>query len=74
LSSICITWPSQAILLLFINLTVSAFSIVRSVRNSFWLLHKQCRLYSGPSSCPGPQFGSQSKGGMIFWLSGLLCT
>ena len=27
LSSICITWPSQAILLLFINLTMSAFSI-----------------------------------------------
>jgi hypothetical protein len=34
LSSICITWPSQAILLLFINLTPSAFS--RSVCNSFW--------------------------------------
>ena len=35
LSSIHITWPSQAILLLFINLTMSASSI-SSVCNSFW--------------------------------------
>jgi hypothetical protein len=36
-SSIRITWPSQAILLLFINLTMSAFFLlIHSVRNSFW--------------------------------------
>jgi len=36
LSSIRITWPSQAILLLFINLTISAFPISSLVHNSFW--------------------------------------
>jgi hypothetical protein len=36
LSSIRITWPGQAILLLFINLTISAFSTSSSVHNSFW--------------------------------------
>ena len=35
-SSICIMWPGQAILLLFINLTMSAFSISSLVRGSFW--------------------------------------
>jgi len=35
MSSIRIMWPSQAILLLFINLTMSAFS-VSSVCNSLW--------------------------------------
>jgi hypothetical protein len=36
LSSIRITWLSQAILLLFINLTISAFPISSLVHNSFW--------------------------------------
>jgi len=34
-SSIRITWPSQAILLLSVNLTMR-FLLVRAVRNSFW--------------------------------------
>jgi len=36
LSTIRITWPSQAILLLFTNLTMSAFPIISLVHNSFW--------------------------------------
>jgi len=35
-SSIRITWPSQTILLLFINIAMSGLLLVRSVRGSFW--------------------------------------
>jgi hypothetical protein len=37
LSSIRITWPSEAILIIFINLTISAFLLVSLVHNSFWI-------------------------------------
>jgi hypothetical protein len=29
------------------------------------LLHKYCSTYAGSSPCPGPQSGSQSKGGRL---------
>jgi hypothetical protein len=49
LSSIRITWPSQAILLLFINLTISAFPI--SSFSSWFIL-----ILQDPSSfCTGPK-------------------
>ena len=48
LSSIRITWPSQAILLLFINLTMSAFPISSfSFRNSFWFFRVHLHFAQG---------------------------
>ena len=48
LSSIHITWPSQAILLLFINLTISEFSIDSFSSWFILILQDQSSFYTGP--------------------------